>query len=384
MLGFRPVTFGLATFVLAASAASASDGVVASIRPVHSLVAGVMQGVGEPDLLLRDAGSPHSASLRPSQARALQEAGLIFWIGADLETFLEKPIGTLPRDVKPVALMETEGLHLETLREGGAFEGHSHDEHHAEDDAHDHDAEHAKHDDDHAHDDDHDHDAEHAKHDDDHAHDHDADHAKRDDHDHDHDADHAKHEDHDHDADHAEHDEDHHGAVNAHIWLDPENAKIMVAEIARALSAFDPANAASYRANADRMAGRLDALRAEMADTLAPVRDRPFIVFHDAYQNLEHRFGMTAVGAITVNPEVMPGAERVAELRAKVRELDAACVFAEPQFEPTLVSVIAEGTAAKTGVLDPLGTSVDAGPEQYFEMMRRMAAAMRECLSRSS
>ena len=158
----------------------------------------------------------------------------------------------------------------------------------------------------------------------------------------------------------------------------------MVHEIEEALVAVDPANADTYAANAKALEARLDALTAEMAGILEPVKDRPFVVFHDAYQYLENRFGLRAVGSITVSPEVMPGAERVAEIKAKLRDLDAACVFAEPQFEPKLVSVVSEGTNAKPGVLDPLGAALEDGPDLYFQMMRDMAASFRDCLTPGS
>jgi len=377
-----PVMLGWAALALPSVGASADDKVIASIKPVHSLVAGVMQGVGDPGLIVAGAGSPHSFSLRPSQARALQHAQLVFWVGEDLETFLEKPIGTLAAGAKSVALMETPGLTLLALREGGAFDAHAHA--HEADDDHGHDDDHADHDDhdhdeDHAAHDDHDHDDDHTAHDD---HDHDEDHAARDDHDHD--DDHAAHDDHDHAKDHAAHDDHGHGATDAHIWLDPENAVVMVRAIEAALVAHDPSNSAQYQANAAAMTRDLEALTTELRATLEPVKDRPFVVFHDAYQNMEHRFGLRAIGSITVSPEVIPGAERVAEIRSKVRDLEAVCVFSEPQFEPKLVSVVTEGTNAKAGVLDPLGASIETGPELYFQLMRQMAASLRDCLSPSS
>ncbi len=309
------LAIGCTTLVLAGTGASADDRVVASIKPVHALVAGVMQGVGEPDLLMTGGGSPHTYSLRPSQARALQGAGLVFWVGPDLEAFLEKPVGTLAKEATVVTLLEAPGLTTLALREGGTFE--VHEDHHEEHDE-------------------------------------------------------------DHDENHGGHD---HGAVNAHVWLDPNNAAAMVGEIERALIAFDDQNAAQYRANAAVLRQELAALTEEMRLTLAPVKDRPFVVFHDAYQNLEHRFDLRAVGSITVSPEVMPGAERVAEIKAKVRELDVTCVFSEPQFEPRLVAVVTEGAGANVGVLDPLGTEIEAGPDLYFDLMRQMAASMSTCLA---
>ena len=75
-----------------APVAAAEIDVVASIKPVHSLVASVMEGVGEPILLVKGTGSEHSYSLRPSEARALEQAEVVFWVGETMETFLIKPL----------------------------------------------------------------------------------------------------------------------------------------------------------------------------------------------------------------------------------------------------------------------------------------------------
>ena len=183
----------------------------------------------------------------------------------------------------------------------------------------------------------------------------------------------------------AEHHHDHgDGAFNTHIWLDPVNAKAMVHEIEEALVEADPTNAEKYEANAEAVMVRLDALTAEITDKIEPVKDKGFIVFHDAYQNFEHRFGLTALGSITISPEVSPGARRVKEMRAKVQGLGATCVFSEPQFEPKVVATVTEGTSAKIGVLDPLGASLQDGPELYFELIRNLAASFRTCLSEAS
>ena len=125
---------------------------------------------------------------------------------------------------------------------------------------------------------------------------------------------------------------------------------------------------------------KLDNLMAEIDNELQPVRGRGYVVFHDAYQYFENRFGVSAIGSITVSPEVMPGAERVAELREKVKSLDATCVFSEPQFEPKLVKTVTENTNAGTGVLDPLGSSIKDGPELYFTLIRNMAKSLKDCL----
>jgi zinc transport system substrate-binding protein len=258
---------------------------------------------------------------------------------------LKSRLETIAANAKSIELIDAHDLVKLGFREGGAFERHDH----GDEDGHEDHAE-AGHDHDH----DHDHEEKAEAHDDDH----------------DHEA--AAHED--------DHDEHAHGEYDAHIWLDPINAKAMVHEIEEVLASADPANAAKYEANAEAVSARLDTLIAEVSAKLEPVKDKGFIVFHDAYHYFESRFGIAAAGSITVSPEVMPGAERITEIRAKVQELGAACVFAEPQFEPKLVSTVIEGTAAKSGIIDPLGAELADGPDLYFEVIDNMADSIKTCL----
>ena len=336
-------------FALIAAAAMASGEeetdpgairVVASIKPVHSLVSAIMDGVGEPHLIIRGASSPHTFSMRPSDAEALEDADVIFLIDELKETALAGPIANLGDRALVVQLSRIpEITFLLSLREGGAFEMHTHG--HGEDDHHDED--------------------------DDAGHDHEED-EDRDEEDH-------------HDAeDEHEHGDHEHGEFDLHIWLDPVNAAVMAEAITDALSEVDPANAATYHDNEHDLIHDLEDLVDELDAALAPVRDKPFIVLHDAYQYFEDRFGLTAAGSITVNPERAPGVQRVTEIRDRVRELEGACVFAEPQFDRRIVDVVIEGTHARAGTIDPLGADIDDGPELYFEMMRTLAASFRECL----
>jgi len=154
-----------------------------------------------------------------------------------------------------------------------------------------------------------------------------------------------------------------------------------VHEIEEALSEADPDNAKKYEANADAVSDKLDALVQEISKDMAPVKTEKFVVFHDAYQHFETRFGLSAIGSVTVSPEVLPGAERIRELQGKIKQLNASCVFSEPQFEPKLVKTISEGTKARSGVLDPLGTSIENGPELYFTLIRTMASSFKNCLT---
>ena len=313
-----------------ATAAGAPE-VVVSIKPIHSLVAGVMAGVGEPGLILRGGASPHTYQMRPSEARMLDGADVVFYVGEALETFLAKPLRSLGGDARVVALMEAEGIELLPYRQNGPLEGHGHHGGRAGRTAgagnHDHEREAA---------------AEH---------------------------------------DYDEHD---HAGMDAHIWLDPANARAIVRAVAAELAAVNPDHRESYRENARRVVARLNALDGELHTLLEPVKGVPFVVFHDAYQYLERRYGLSAVGAITLGPERRPGAHHLREVRARIRELDARCVFSEPQFEPKLVATAIEGTNARAGVLDPEGGAREVGPDAYFELMRANAAALVSCLGRQS
>ena len=324
------------TFLAINSIAKAEIKVVTSIKPIHSLTSYVMDGVGKPDIIVDGYNSPHNFSLKPSHAKMIEKANLIIWVGEDLETFLEKPLKTISKDAVNVEIMGLKGIKKLKFREKNIFEGHDDHEHgHKEHKEHGHD--------------------EHKEHG----------HKEK------------KHDDHGHEG-HA------HGEHDPHVWLDPINAKAIVHEIEEALVKADPKHASTYEANAHEMMEKLDKLTAELQEELEPFHKKGFIVFHDAYQYFEQRFDLAAIGSITVSPEVMPGAERVSELREKILELNATCVFSEPQFEPKLVETLVEGTGARTGVLDPLGATLAKGPDLYFQLLRNMASSLKKCLSGKS
>ena len=312
------------TMLLAEGAAHAkAPNVVVSIKPIHSLVASIMKGVGEPALIVEGAASPHTYSMKPSNAAALEKANIVFWVGHGLEAFLEKPLESLGSGAKIVELDDAPGLEKLKFREGGAFEAHDDgDEHEAGaegTEAHEEAGHH--------------------------------------------------------------HDE---GEFDLHLWLDPINAKAMAVEIEKTLAAADPANAATYKTNLDALNTRLDALDKKLVETVAPIKDKPFIVFHDAYQYFEHRYHVKVAGSITVSPETLPGAARLKQIHEKIVELGATCVFAEPQFKPKLVNVVLEGTAAKSGALDPEAATLDAGPDLYFQLMDGIGTSLKTCLSNAS
>jgi zinc transport system substrate-binding protein len=170
---------------------------------------------------------------------------------------------------------------------------------------------------------------------------------------------------------------------DGHIWLDPDNAKAIVAYLAEVLGARSPADAARISANAARLAARIDALTADLESETRPLKGKPFVVFHDAFQYFETRFGLDAVGSITVSPQAQPSARRLRELRERIRSLGAVCVFAEPAVQPNLLTAVTEGTQARSGTLDAEGRSLSPGADLYFELMRNLALELEACLERT-
>ena len=299
--------------------------VVASIKPVHSLVSAVMAGVDKPHLIIQGAKSPHTFSMRPSDAVALEDADVIFLIDELLETSLANPIDTLASNARVVPLFHAQGSVYRALREGGTFETHDHGRHVEDGHSEENEAVHQ-------------------------------------------------------DDDHISHDHSRHEEIDPHIWLDPVNAAAMVRVIADTLYKADPANAELYADNAQVLLLRLEELTAQIAADLASVQGKPFIVFHDGYRYFEDRFGLAAAGSAVISPDRSPGVRRILELRDKIRDLGATCVFTEPQFDMRIVNVIIEGTETRVGTVDPLGASIENGPELYFTLLHNMAASFKDCL----
>ena len=316
---FKSTIFTLtAALFLVLTPLKAEISVVTSIKPLHSLTSYIMEGVGEPELIIDGVASPHNFQIKPSHAKMLQNADLVIWIGEDLESFLPTALKSIPKDAVVFELLDQSGLKKLKFREKNIFEGH----------------------DDHGHD-------EHAK--------------KEDDHD-----DHG-HDDHGHG----------HGSFDPHIWLDPANAKVIVKKITNQLSKIDKDNASTYKANSKKVIKDLDGLIKEVKNEIN--KDASFVVFHDAYQYFEKRFGLSVIGALTVNPDVMPGAELLSEIREVIEHEKAKCIFSEPQFNPNIINSIASDTGVKTGVLDPLGANIDKGKNMYFDLIKDMSNSLKGC-----
>ena len=316
-----PFILSILSFLTIFTPANADLKVVASIKPIHSLASYLMDGIGKPDLIVDGYSSPHGFALKPSHAKMLQEADIIFYVGEDLENFLEKPLKSIAKKAEKIELMEIKGLNKLKFRERNIFDGH--DDHKHEEDGH-----------------------------------------KEDDHD-----------DHGHDED--GHEGHAHGEYDPHIWLDPENAKVILNEMVEHLIENDEKNASTYKKNLKNAEKDLDKLVKKVKSDLN--KDFKSIVFHDAYQYFEERFNVNVMGAFTVNTDVMPGAEQLAEIREIIEHDKVSCIFSEPQFNPDIINAVAKDMNIKTGVLDPLGATLEPGKDLYFDLIKNMSKSFKGC-----
>ncbi len=298
---------------------AAEPKVVVTIKPVHALVANIMAGVGTPTLIVDGTASPHMFTLKPSSAKAINTADVFIRVSEAVEPFTRKLVKALPKPVKLITIVELKDLKLLDQRDGATFEAHEdHHDNHA-DDHHDHAAKKVG------------------------------------------------------DGKTAE-------PKDGHVWLDPDNAKVIVAGVTDVLVASYPAHAEQFRANAATLTAKLDGLARDIATELEPLKGKPFVIFHDATQYFETRFGVTAMGSITVSPDVQPSAKRLTAVRKKISGLDAVCVFSEPSFQPKLVAAVTEKTSARSGTLDAEGINLTPGPELYFDLMRGLSRELKTCL----
>ena len=318
------------SFLTFFTSANADIKVVASIKPIHSLASHLMHGVAKPDLIVDGYASPHGFALKPSHAKMLQNADIVFWVGKDVENFLEKPLDSIAKKAEKIELLEIKGLNKLKFRERNIFDDHDDHGHKKKDDHDDHD---------------------HAKKEDGH---------KEDDHD-----------------DHDGHEEHRHGEHDPHIWLDPVNAKVILNEMVEHLIENDAKNATTYKSNLEKALKDIDKLTIEVMTDLN--QSTSSIVFHDAYQYFEKRFNVNVLGAFTVNTDVMPGAEQLAEIREVIEHDKVACIFSEPQFNPDIINAVAKDMDIKTGVLDPLGATLSPGKTLYFDLIKNMSKSFKGC-----
>lgn len=294
--------------------------VITDMPPVQSLVAQVMGDLGQPGLLLDKGANAHDFQMRPSQAAALQAAELVVWIGPEMTPWLDRALDGITGAAQ-LRLLSAPGTYLQAF---GAPQGHDHAA------------------------------ATHA--------------AKQ-----------EAHEDH---AD-AEHAESHaHSGTDPHAWLDPANAAHWLGLIAADLSRLDPDNAATYAANAAAGQAAITALDGELTATLAPVKDHPFVVFHEAYGYFTSHYGLTTAAAISMGDAAAPGARHIAEVEAILAQ-GPICLHPEVNHDAKLIEQLAQATGAKLGAaLDPEGSSLVAGPGLYADLLRGLATALADCAAR--
>ncbi len=296
--------------------------VVVDIAPVHSLVSMVMKGVGEPTLIIPANASPHDYTLRPSAAKALQNADIIFWMGSSLTPWLDRATTTLMKDAQMIALLETEDTIVLEVRDELTF---------------------------------------------------DADHEEHEDHD--------GHEDHDEHKDHvSEHKDghDHHG-IDPHAWLSAKNASVWLSVIAAHLSEIDPKNKETYKTNAAVGQKDLTDLATDISKTLSGVQGRSFIVYHDAFQYFENDFNFTAAGAISPSDAAPVSPARIAAIRSMMEKEGIDCILSEPQYSQGLIQSVSSGTEVNLGIIDAIGAGITIGPDLYNTLMRNMAKTFADC-----
>ena len=324
--------------------ATETTGIISTIQPINSLVSAVIGNTGKTISIIPAEQSPHDFKLKPSDVKVLQNGNIIFYVSNHLESSVTKVFKNLPKNIKLINLMEESGINHLAIRDNAAWERH---DHHG-DDHDDHDKHGKKHDDH----DDHD---KHGK--------------KHDDHD-DHDKHGKKHDDHD----------DHEKEDDVHIWLSPDNAIKIVQKVNKVLSLYFPENSKIYNDNTTKFIDKIRSLKMELIKEMSPIKNKPYIVFHDAYQYFEKTFELNAVGSVALEGDIASSPKQISFIKDKIIKSKASCVFQEPQFDSKLVKIVVEGTNAKIGTLDPLGVNITGNKDFYLQLLTNMAKSLKECL----
>ena len=280
-----------------------SSEIVVSVKPLHSLVSAVAEGSHSVSLLIDGSMSPHNFALKPSHAKLLNNAKVVFYIDDQLESALKKTVRGLPKDVKVVQISKIKNLKLLSTRAGNNWEEDGHDHH-----------------------------------------------------------------------DHG------HGSYDVHFWLDPNNATQIIKGIIQELSKMYPENINIYKDNAKKAIKEIKKTDLVIKTMLDSVKDKPYIVFHDAYQYFEKAYGLNAIGSILIDPELPPSPRRIINIRSKIKSLKAHCVFREPQFKAEIINTVIEDTNVKVGLLDPLGAALKPGPNMYNNLLKDISENLKTCL----
>lgn len=292
------------------SAGASVPNVVVTIKPVHSLVAGVMAGVKIPLLLMSGERSPHTHPLAPDEVRQISAAQVIVWVGPSYETALRRVIESAKGCQHVITLLDKPGMKLYPVRQGGLWGSHDHSQEACEQPEHN--------------------------------------------------------ADHDHDT----------SSIDGHLWLDPHNAKVIVKVIAEKLSDLDPQHKAAYLANSEKIIKRLEDLDQELKILLMPVKDKPYVVYHDGTQYFDRRFKTRGIGALIGDGYYGVNAKHVLQILEYIKAQQVHCIFTEPQFPTDKIhSLMGSQAGTRVKTLDYLGVGLKADEDAYFLMMRQLADA---------
>lgn len=170
--------------------------------------------------------------------------------------------------------------------------------------------------------------------------------------------------------------------TDPHAWLDPTNGIAWTATIARELSAKDPENAATYAANAARVQAALRTLDADLTAGFAPVKDTPFVVYHDALGYFAGHFGLNIAGAINLSDASSPSAGRLSDIQAILAASKAICVFPEIGRDPKFIAALSDGLNVRVGTPQDIEfIELAVGPGQYEVLLRALATSITDCLT---
>ncbi len=308
-----------AAAIAATSALPAHSAVVASIKPIGFIVAAIADGITPVEVLLPDGASEHDYALRPSDVKRIKNADLVVWTGPEMEAFMTKSVAELPAN-KNLEIAAMPGVKPLLIKGGEEEEVHEHE--------HDHGA--------------------------------------------------GSESSEEQDSSHHHH---HHGEYNMHLWMSPEIARQSAVAIHGKLLELMPQSKAKLDANLQHFEAELADADKHIGAQLAPVRNKGYFVFHDAYSYFEKQYGLSPTGHFTVNPEIQPGAQRLHQIRTQLVEQKAVCVFAEPQFRPAVIDAVSRGTSVRKGTLDPLGTDISLSKDSYVKFLSQLSSQYASCLN---
>jgi len=280
--------------------AQSTPNVVVSIKPIHSIVSALMEGVSRPQLLLESSDSAHTFHLKPSQLNLLSNADLVITIGDGFETGLKKTLGNI-KDGSHLIVSEIDGLHLYHFRNTDTNEMNKDEK-----------------------------------------------------------------------DEHTDHD--------LHLWLDIVNIQKTAQYIKEQLIKIDPNNSNTYEDNLIKIHSRLNKLKLELQQQLATFISERYAIYSDTLQYFEKSFHFQKPVIITPYHGARLSIHRTLEARNKMKDLKIKCLLYGPENTSKKMNVLSEGLPIKALRIDVLGAKLNAGSDQYFNLMKGLSSQLVECL----